>query len=284
MKKLLSVLLLMSIVMTFGVLATSGNFTAVTISAPTTTQNSIGGTYTFTGTYTGNSSYNISVYYNNSGSFASSGNIVFVCADTSVRERDSTWTCDGTISNFPGDCTGHVLNVTAYSSGAASAAEGSGNVSATISTVIWDTTAPTISTFDGLYEGGLQALHKPHSYTVTSTDNCDSSTNTTVGLRRQDASRSTNKTTRVDIWGFEDINLLGSYTAFASVTDNAGNRAHTSFTFDVKGSSKDASILAITKETEKTTKAGISGFFLILLISIVASIIVIVLLYFQFKK
>lgn len=238
----------------------ASNFTSVTITAPTSTSNSIGGTYVFTGTYIGNSSANISVYYNNS---AISQNVpILVCADTTVQTEGTsaspaTWTCTGSVGSFTEDCTGHVLNVTAYSSGNATSGI-TGNVSATVTTVIWDNTVPTLSVFDSRYKNSMQEVRKDHEITVTTDDNCDSATNYTATFLKPDGKFAVNKSALItvkSIFRQEDVDMIGQYTAIVTSYDNAMNGVSSTYTFNTKGTNNDANVI-ITQDSVKKAQGN----------------------------
>jgi hypothetical protein len=230
------VILMMAVMMMIPLVSANDvdGITAVTFTTPAASD-SIKGIYTFTGTYTGNSSGNITVLYNTSYGVAAE-----ICADTTVSATNTTWTCSGDTSAFSDDCSGHTIRALAFNVSTGQANTNTANGSQT--GVIFDNTNPTISSYSLDYSDiDVQGSTK---YTLTSTDNCDTSLTYSSVMTKPDASTVT-KTTSSDTYRLTDTDMIGTYTFSGTTTDNAGNTAtNTNPSLTVRGKNNNGAITA----------------------------------------
>jgi len=245
MKKIywLPLLALMLLFTCVGALA-EDEISAVTITSPTT-GSYVDDTYAFAGTYTGNSSANVTIFYNDT----------FVCADTTVTVANSTWTCSGSLSSIS-DCTALVLNASAYNT--------TGTISASITTanIYSDATSPSVTSWVSDFEGQYQEIFKDHTYTVVATDTCDTSLTYSVVLTKPDGVTVT-KTSSSATWRDTDVDMIGSFSAALTVTDNAGKTDTDTLTFDVKGGDND--ITRVVGQQQIQEQSSSSMFVLLML-------------------
>jgi len=222
---------LLTLLMCYSIIADE-NITSITISAPASNDLTLANSYIFSGTYIGNSTTNISILYNNS----------VVCADTTVGILDSTWTCTGSLSTIT-ECS--ALTLTASWNNIT----GGYKTNATKTGILGDGTNPSISSFTSDYKDLVQTIYKEHNYKVSGSDTCDTSISYSIVLTKPTAVTVT-KTSNSSSWTETNLDEVGSYSAVATITDNAGNTATNTITFDAKGKRDDETVAMQTGLTQ----------------------------------